>query len=108
MWDKLFDKYKKNQQSKAERISEDLEADFDKFKRQYASIGTSEVYAFISEYFLAKIEINRDVIEEKNPLIEADRIEILSRQAENKAMKSFIEDIEMMKLEIADSQTKTA
>ena len=96
MFEKLFERFRAKQ-SKAERVSEDMEREFDRIKLEYSKIATSDLYKLIIEYFLTKIELNRDMIEEKNPLIKEDRYREVELKAEIKAMKGFITDMEDMK-----------
>ena len=103
MFEKLFEKFLNNI-SKAEKNSQELEIEFDKLKLDYAKIGTSDLYKLLTEYFLARIEINRDLLEEKNPMVETDRPILMNILAENRVMRKFIEDIEAMKAELEQSQ----
>jgi hypothetical protein len=99
MFEKLFSKFKERK-SLADKTSEEIEAEFEKIKVQYANLGTTDTYLILTEYFLAKIDINRDVMEQKDPLIEADRFEIVNRRAENRVMRGLIQDIEHMKQQV--------
>jgi hypothetical protein len=98
MFEKLFAKFKK-QLSKPEKTAAELEAEFDKLKVAYCNIANSDLYQLLKEYFEAKIEINRDIIELKNVNVEAERVHIAQAQAEIKVMRDFIVDIEGMKAE---------
>lgn len=99
MFDELFSKFRKKI-NKAEKTSEELEAEYEKLKLQYAQIANSDLYGFITAYYLAKIEINRDVMETKDPLVEADRFALVNLRAENRVMKYFMEDMEGMKAQM--------
>lgn len=103
MFEKLFEKFNKKI-TKADKTKEELEVEFDKIKVEYAQIATSQLYNLFSEYFLAKIEINRDLIDHKNPLIGGDRIKILELQSENRVMRGFIEDVEGMRKMVEQEQ----
>lgn len=100
MFDQLFARFKKNEVSTTDKATQDLEAAFDKMKYEYAKIATSDLYNLISEYYLTKIDLNRDTIESKNPLSEEGKIRIVELQAENRVMRSFIQDMEEMKKEL--------
>jgi hypothetical protein len=100
MFKELFKQFKKAEVSKADKATQDLEVAFDKIKIEYAKISTSDVYQLISEYYLTKIDLNRDTIESKNPLSEEGKIRIVELQAENRVMRSFIQDMEDMKKEL--------
>lgn len=95
MLDKLFDKFKKTMP--AEKTAIEVEAEFDRIKRQYANLGTSDIYNILTQYFLAKIEINRDVIETCNPMDKAQRLKEIELKAENRVMTNLIRDVEDMK-----------
>lgn len=94
MFSSLFEKFRKN---KVPKKQEDLDLEFDKLKKQYCTIGNSELYQFFVEYFLTKIEINRDELEKLNPYSESDKPKIITFQAQNRVMSEFITDIEAMK-----------
>lgn len=96
MFSSLFEKFRKTKANHL-KAQEDLDAEWDKIKQQYATIGYSELYQLMIEYFLTKMELNRDSLEKFNPYSEADRAKILDLQAQNKVMSQFILDMEGMK-----------
>lgn len=108
MFESLFSKFRK-QLSRPERTGQELETEFDRLKIQYANLASSDVYQLIKEYFLAKIEINRDLFEVKNISNEADKALLGNAQAEIRVMRDFIADIEGMKgqLEIEQIQKES-
>lgn len=100
MFDQLFARFKKVELSKPDKQIADLDTEFMRIKKAYADIATSDLYNLISEYFLVKIDLNRDAMDTKNPLSEEGRIKIVELQAENRIMRKFIEDIEAMRDEL--------
>lgn len=104
----FFDRFKKvKEQSAPAKTMDELEREFDKMKVAYATVGTSEVYTMLKEYFLVKIEINRDLIELTTPIGEDTRTKIVQAQAEIRVMRDFIADIEEMKNLIVQDQQMT-
>lgn len=98
MFEKLFEKFKKREiTTTAEKTSQQLEQEFDLIKKEYAKIATSDLYKLFKNYYEARIEINRDLMEEKNPIVEGDRVKFVELRAENNVMRGFIIDIEDMK-----------
>lgn len=94
MFSSLFEKFRK---TKLPKKQEDLDVEFETLKKQYCTLGNSELYQFFCEYFLTKMEINRDSLEKLNPYAESDKPKILFLQAQNKVMSEFMLDIEAMK-----------
>jgi len=95
MFKELFKKYRKYTQNELKPV-EELEKDFDKIKVEHAALVTSELYALFKEYYLARIELNRDELEK-----DLDEKETQRLRAENDVMRRFILDIEDMK-EVVD------
>lgn len=95
MFEHLFERYKKKKLNSV-KTQEELEVEFEKIKTDYASIGTSEVYLLLKEYFLTKMELNRDLMEEANIDDPAQVVHIRKAQAENRVYLSIISDIEGM------------
>lgn len=93
MFKDLFSKFKKTKVTPVKNESE-LIQEFEKLKKAYASIATSQLYQLIKEYFETKIEINRDALEATTL---QDKIQ--TYQAEIRIMRSFIQDIEDMRSE---------
>lgn len=96
MFSKLFEKFR-TQLSKPERTAEELTAEFDRLKVAYSQIATSDLYQLIKEYYEAKIEINRDILEIKNISSDEDKAKMMNAQAEIRVMRDFINDMEDMK-----------
>jgi hypothetical protein len=96
MFENLFAKFKKYDIQPIKNM-EELEAEFSLFKAKYAQIANSELYQFLKEYFKARLEINRDILEGLNPHSEENRSRLLQAQSENKVIRDFITDIEEMK-----------
>jgi hypothetical protein len=96
VFDQLFTRFKKKPVNAVLKTDE-LEAEFRKAQIEYAKIADSDIYAFLREYFLAKLEINRDQLEK----LGVDNVENMVRfrecQAENKVYRSMMKDIESMK-----------
>lgn len=104
----FFDRFKKvKEESAPAKTMEELEREFDKMKVAYATVGTSEIYKMLKEYFLVKIEINRDLIELTAPTGEDARTKVVQAQAEIRVMRDFIADIEEMKNLIVQDQQMT-
>lgn len=78
------------------KTEEELRNDFSMVKYQYANLATSDLYAFLKEYYTARLEINRDILEGLNPFSDENRSRILQAQSENKVIRDFITDIEDM------------
>lgn len=91
MFQELFSKFRKN----TPKAIDNLEMEFDKMKKDYASIATSQLYNLFKNYFETKIEINRDAFEAVN-LNDMEKVRAL--QCEIKVMKDFLSDIEEMRV----------
>ena len=100
MWDSLFAKYRKvkvvEETNPLIKTEEELVQDFALLKVKYAQLANSDLYKFFVEYFLARLEINRDLMEGLNPLDEKNRTILLKAQSEASVIRKFIKDIEDM------------
>ena len=95
MFEDLFKKFKKRRLNSLKSL-EEIESDWEKMKLEYASVGSSDLYLLIKEYFLTRAEMNRDVMEELNIDDKAQLAKIRKAQAENQVIYNFINDIEGM------------
>jgi|GEM_PF-6441463 hypothetical protein len=92
MFRELFANFQKRELP-ALKTELELINEFEKIKRAYASIASSNLYKLLKEYFETKIEINRDALEVLG-LDQSEKIRVF--QAEIKVMRAFIQDIEGM------------
>lgn len=97
MFNNLFDKFRKHEILPVKQ-KEELEREFANIKISYATIASSQIYSLLKEYYLARLEINRDILEQLNPVYAGNKHKILAAQAENKIIRDFISDIEDMQI----------
>lgn len=96
MFKELFARFKKYDIQPV-KSQEELTNDFAILKVKYAQIANSELYNFLIEYYRARLEINRDILEGLNPNSEENKARLLQAQSENRVIRDFISDIEDMK-----------
>jgi len=106
MFKKLFAKFRKYDIQPI-KTEEALTHEFETLRVKYAQIGNSELYKFLSEYYQARLEINRDIIEGLNPYSSENQARILQAQSENKVIRDFISDIEDMKTQYELAQMQS-
>ena len=107
MFNQLFAKYRKTVEEPVNSLiktQQELEQDFALLKVKYAQIANSDLYKFFVEYFLARLEINRDLMEGLNPFDEKNRTILLKAQSESKVIRQFIRDIESMHTQNNEAQ----
>jgi hypothetical protein len=108
MFSNLFAKYRKikvEETNPLVKTDEELTQDFALLKVKYAQIANSDLYKFFVEYYLARLEINRDLMEGLNPFDEKNRTLLLQAQSEAKVIRKFIKDIEDMHNNMVEPQS---
>jgi PIN domain nuclease of toxin-antitoxin system len=93
----MFESFKKRKMLRVNDTTiEELRQEYDKEKRNYLAVASTEMFTFLVSYFEAKIELNRDKLELLDPFKESDRPTIANIRAENNVMRDFITEINEM------------